>query len=188
MRAAYAACMTITEDLNFSVLTAPLAAVDRRALSQAWYSALYAPQAAPARQSSERPQMPRAQRSTERQPSMQRDVPDKRQASPPEHARELFAAGAPQTERRAARTPLATKIQRALVHRGSAPRRAAFALEGDRGRVQVMLQLRGPQLILVALCAPPAAPQVARALEQARYSLALRGIDLHAQTRECAPC
>ncbi len=33
--------MTISEHLNFSVLSAPIAAIDRRALSQAWYCALF---------------------------------------------------------------------------------------------------------------------------------------------------
>src|SRR5581483_5549433 len=33
--------MTISDQLQFSILSAPVASADRRVLSQAWYSALY---------------------------------------------------------------------------------------------------------------------------------------------------
>jgi hypothetical protein len=58
-----------------------------------------------------------------------------------------------------------------------------FALPGA-GRVHVTLQGRGASLRLVALCSPAAREAVARALSEARYALALRGITLRAQLGE----
>lgn len=180
--------MTITEQLQFSVLTAPLAALDRRTLSQAWYSALYgsagaakaaaktpAPAALPAAAPPEAAHTVRAESET---------TAGTRAAgvTTPRHAE-----GTPQ-DRRAPRSTLARKIERVFLRPRNASHKASFTIDGEHGRVHVLLQSRGTQLKLVAICPPKARSRVATALAQARYALALRGIDLDADTRGAAQC
>lgn len=178
--------MTIAEHLNFSIVSAPLAQVDRRTLSQAWYSALYGA-CAPAAQA-----QPEPQRGTT--PNASR-VPVRRElstAGPPAHEPRADAkhdAGtssktlAAPPERRSARSPLARRIERRFSHPAAKPSAATFALEGAAGRVQVLLKGAGPNVRLVAICAPAARAQVCAALAQARYNLASRGLALAAETR-----
>lgn len=178
--------MTIAEHLNFSIVSAPLAQVDRRALSQAWYSALYgdgarAAQAKPAPQRGTMPDeprdLPRHEAATARPPA--RDV---------RFAVKRDAAVLPKTvavlpERRSARSPLARRIERRFLHPSAKPSAATFALDGAAGRVQILLKGAGPNVQLVAICAPAARAQVCAALAQARYNLASRGLALAAETR-----
>lgn len=183
--------MTITEQLQFSVLTAPLATLDRRTLSQAWYSALYGNGGA--RDAAAKPAQPQAR------PSGAFPAPREAAANVrTEAARTTFirangvktpvhAEGTP-LDRRAPRSQLARKIERAFLRPRSAAHKASFTIEGRQGRVHVLLQSRGSQLKLVAICPPKARADVAAALAQARYALALRGIDLDAGTREAAQC
>ncbi len=181
--------MTITEHLEFSVLTAPIATLDRRSLSQAWYSALYGDGKTACSQTSA--VKPRTSSVTApREPMVQRSVLfHEASASTTTHARAAVCAPrGGDVERRGPHSPLARKIERAFLHSGNVPRKAAFALDGEHGRVQVILQSRGSQFKLVAICPPKAKAQVARALAQARYALALRGIELEAHARERASC
>ena len=183
--------MTITEQLQFSVLTAPVAAVDRRALSQAWYSALYESADAknPAMPARACPQGTGEQHvSTGRTQEcahaeeVQAHVDRRTRA----HSSQRIDGG--EIERRAPRSALARKIERALAQPRSAPHASALKIDSVHGRVQVLLQTRGSQLNLVAICAPKARAHVAAALAQARYALAMRGIVLDAQTREAQAC
>lgn len=183
--------MTITEQLQFSVLTAPVATLDRRTLSQAWYSALYgsgkgagAAKSAPvlcAHTAAPPPLTHAASRcasgESERAPALRSSA-----VKTPAHAQ-----GTPQ-DRRAPRSSLARKIERAFLRPRSASRKASFTVEGDHGRVHVLLQSHGSQLKLIAICPQKARPHVAAALAQARYALALRGIDLDAAMRSDKPC
>jgi hypothetical protein len=175
--------MTVSEDLQFSILSAPVASFDRRALSQAWYSALYGSAASSAESGSMQrngcaPKTAMKQRATSRS-AVQRTT----------MAQSSAAVGHPQTarfgdiERRASRSPLARKIERAFLHPRAAVRKAAFTIEGAQGRVQVLLQSRGARIKLIAICPAKARNEVAIALAQARYALAQRGIDLETQTR-----
>ncbi len=177
--------MTISEHLGFSVLTAPVAALDRRTLSQAWYSALYGDRQTP---------VPKAQTASPVlrhaaspcEPPAQRTV---RLCEPGAPAVAHAGARAPVTrggdvERRSPRSTLARRIERTFLHPKHAPGKASFALDGEHGRVQIILRSQGSRLKLVAICAPKAKAQVAHALAQARYALALRGIDLESQARE----
>lgn len=181
--------MTITEHLQFSVLSAPIAALDRRALSQAWYSALYgqngssktmrpAPRAAlAAARSSAATATPLPCAQTAR-----RDAPSARGSV----TRAAQAGNEP--ERRSPRCALARKIERALLHPRARAGKASFRLEGEHGRVHVLLQSSGAQLKIVAICPPKARASVAAALAQARYALAQRGIALDAQARSEVTC
>lgn len=181
--------MTIDEQLQFSVLTAPVAAQDRRALSQAWYSALYgnrgAKVAAPLTHCAPQPGAPAiAQRAGSREGSV--DSRAVTRVSTP-HSRNANPVNAP-VERRAVRSPLARKIERVFLRPRPRAQRSAVTIESAHGRVHVLLQPRGTQLKLIAICPPKARTDVAAALAQARYALALRGIGIEAETREAVRC
>ncbi|MBV9271566.1 MAG: hypothetical protein JO165_10745 [Candidatus Eremiobacteraeota bacterium] len=181
--------MTITEHLEFSVVSAPLAQIDRRALSQAWYSALYECDAVPAKAppsrakpiSSERTSIAE-KRSCGRAPRKSSELRPERRAP----ASSPLRSGAAQIERRAARSALARNIERRFLHPGPPAKAATFQLQGDRGRVQILLRNSGDETQLVAICAPSARRDVAAALAQARYALAVRGITLRSEVREAS--
>ena len=189
MFAAYAANMTIAEHLQFSVLSAPIAALDRRVLSEAWYSALYKHQ---------RPQLtefhdvhrspinvalPKTATPSAALSNCHRATHGARVA---QHRVQVGVVNQTDVDRRSARLPLARKIEHTFARPRKPLRAAAFVIEGARGRVHVVLQSRGTRLRLVAICSPAARAHVSRALEQARYSLAARGIELQTDTREHA--
>jgi hypothetical protein len=92
-------------------------------------------------------------------------------------------AGAPANERRIAPSKLAQKIERAFIKPKHPPKHASFSLEGASGRVQILLQQSGSRTQIVALCPPGARDVVARALREARYALALRGLSIQADVR-----
>lgn len=179
--------MTITQHLEFSVLSAPLASVDRRSLSQAWYSALYGDAAPPCESpaSSATRAVTNGERGAESEPRTQLRALRPAQPSPIKASAPISPRiGVPESERRAARSPLARKIEHAFLRPHNAPRTAAFALGGSHGRVQIVLQQRGERVQLVAICPPRARERVARALAEARYALAARGIALDTTERE----
>ena len=180
--------MTISQELQFNVLSAPIAASDRRALSQAWYSALYGTRAkAPA-------PAPRRSGPTKSEPLKARNVrvvpaspTDRRIAAPIARTGNDASKGAPvQTERRSVRSALSRAIEGAMLRPKSAPQRAALVLASAHGRVQLFLHGRGAHMRLIAVCSERDSARVARALEEARYALAARGVALHAQTRSAA--
>lgn len=178
--------MTIAEHLNFSIVTAPLAQVDRRTLSQAWYSALYgagarAAQAKPEPQRGTAPNEPRDLPRHEAA-SAGTPMPGMRPGIKHEGGTLPKTAAAP-PERRSARSPLARRIERRFLHPSAKPSAATFALGGAAGRVQILLKGAGPNVQLVAICAPAARAQVCAALAQARYNLASRGLALAGETR-----
>jgi hypothetical protein len=187
MLAQYRAGMTITEQLQFSVLTAPVAMLDRRTLSQAWYSALYGSTQA-------KPAMPECGASTHARqtsaapgayiPRNRKCIGTAQRAATGAKTGERAEGG--DLERRAPRSRLARKIERELLRPRSGENKTAFTVDGEHGRVHVVLQTRGSQLKLVAICPPKARAAVAAALAQARYALALRGIDLNAEMRGAA--
>lgn len=172
----------MTQQLRAGILSAPLAAIDRRALSQAWYSALgfarERPSAAAARRAPSRLRPP-AGETPDRAPGAAgtRVIRSVLRVCPPPVAGKRDAAPpAAPGERRAASSALARAIERRFARTPLRPSRATFGLDG--GRVHVILRSRGSDVRLIALCAPSARATVARALEQARYALAARGIAL----------
>ncbi len=174
----------ITQQIGYSILSAPLAAIDRRALSQAWYSALHLAREQRAPQATVPPYL-----SKPRDAEAMRQTRDKA-ASPRSTATALTAArasGTPRTaveayERRAGRCALARRIERSFLDPVRKTRRATFTFEGTRdgmrARVHVALRSAASGTYLVAVCAPSLRAGVARALDQARYALAARGIKL----------
>jgi hypothetical protein len=182
---------TTMQPLATSIITAPLAAIDRRALSQAWYSALHVQARASKPESAARPVSPSGSgRRTDRiagtdshgappaNGASSSALPARREAVPP--------AGGP--ERRAPRSPLARRIESAFLDPRGCLHRATFSVGDSAGsRVHVTLQSAGGRVRLVALCHPSARARVARALAQARYALGARGVVLeHARIGESA--
>jgi hypothetical protein len=183
--------MTITQHLEFSVLTAPLAAVDRRGLSQAWYSALYGESATPAQatQVKKAPAFAYARQvatKTSQGETAAARRPVTLKATPHRKADVSVSNGT--ADRRAQRSPLARKIERVFLDPKARMQKASFALEAGEGRVQVLLRTQGSNVKLVALCPRKAIKQVAAALAQARYALARRGIALETELRDAVSC
>jgi hypothetical protein len=78
--------------------------------------------------------------------------------------------------------PLSRRIERTFFRQSAPLRRATFSLGRGRARVHVILQSTASTVTLVALCRPEMRRVVARALAQARWALAARGIQFnHAQ-------
>jgi hypothetical protein len=90
----------------------------------------------------------------------------------------------PLVERRALRSALARKIESSFLHPCRSVQRATFTVDSTQSRVHVALRSSGNQLRLIAICPANARSAVARALEEARYALAERGIVLSAETEE----
>lgn len=180
--------MTISEHLQFSVLTTPIASVDRRALSQAWYSALYGDASLAQSNAPSAREMPEVRSARKpRKTSSPEIQPQAFSGSPAKaHSPAIVRGGG--AERRAARSGLARKIERTFLHPRATTRKASFSVDSTHGRVQVLLQSRDSAVRLVAICPPKAAREVAGALAQARYALASRGIHLDVETRGESPC
>jgi hypothetical protein len=170
----------MTHELEVSIVAAPLEAIDRRALSQAWYSALHV--AAPPQPSIQ----PTAQRRST-QPAAPYRVGATRTCEStkpylyPKGAVRIVRRGPcaaeAHTVRHLPQSRLAARIARAFAA-ASMPKRATFSLGRGNARVHVVLQTTPTRTMLVALCRPELRADVGQALAQARAALAARGIRL----------
>ena len=180
--------MTISEHLQISVLSAPVAAVDRRSLSQAWYSALYGTAQEPSKA------LKNVHRAAGARPAAKTS-----ELSAPVHTRRGGQSAKPPVkpsgsrslpttapERRNARSALARKIERTFLRPDRPVRHATFAVEGTKARVHVVVKQAGAITQLVAVCPPHVYSRVANALLQARFALAARGISLETKLHEAA--
>src|SRR5205807_4869332 len=91
-------------------------------------------------------------------------------------------------ERRAPRLQLARKIARFVRQPQRKKSGATFTIDGERGRVRVLVRSDGSRLRLIALCAESMKTTVAAALAQARYALASRGANVTARVWEGDVC
>jgi hypothetical protein len=89
-------------------------------------------------------------------------------------------------DRRTPRSRLARRIESVLFSPHSQVRRATFTI--GRGRVHVVLQSKGDRIALVAFCSPALRGIVARALAQARFALAARGIRGELEAKGACRC
>lgn len=161
-----------THRLEFDVLTAPLAEIDRRTLSQAWYSALdlaAAPSAVPGSRK-------RATGAPTPAPAAIASPADRSSRVTVSNARIPAAAHTREPagsafERRSPRSELARRIERVVVRPLPAARGVSFALRGPHGRVQILVRSVAGRTHLVAICAQEARADVARALDHVRYAL-----------------
>jgi hypothetical protein len=171
----------MSQQLGFSVLSAPIAAIDRRALSQAWYSALHLAHGL-AKEPALTGNRTHAQKNgaPSRIHGRRSDAARCARAEALSTPRESRASRSHivEADRRAPRSPLARKIERVFLHPARAPERTTFSLEGDRGRVHVSVQSGPSGFRLIAVCSPRARALVAHALQEARFALAARGIVL----------
>jgi hypothetical protein len=176
----------MTQQLGFSILSAPLAAIDRRALSEAWYSALHlAHERGPSAQfpavasaHSAGPQV-FAQREHVSRPVVPRAAEVASRTKRPDQPTRIAA----QSDRRAPRSVLARRIERTFLDPSRRVQRATFSVEGSNARVHVTLQDGPGGLRLVAVCPPVVRSGVVRALEEARFALAARGIALRVDVK-----
>jgi|HubBroStandDraft_4_1064222.scaffolds.fasta_scaffold128654_2 hypothetical protein len=180
----------MTQRLEVSILAAPLAAIDRRALSQAWYSALHLARRdrclVPARECTPcivaAPNEPESQDETDicRPRAAERRVQRFAQTKP---LQVTMLSSADRTSVNRGTVPLSQRIERRFAHSASHVRRATFSMGRGAARVHVVLQTNGNVATLVALCRPQMRGLVARALAQARFALATRGVLLDYETR-----
>lgn len=169
----------MTQQLGFSILTAPLAAIDRRALSQAWYSALHLAREAVHPLEPAAPNKPLACRDGARPGSSTANGrPASAACATARHASSAERARDGEPERRAPRSRLSRKIERCFLDPVRRTHRATFTLDGSNARVHVALQSGGAAMRLIAVCPPAVRERVKCALEEARYALAVRGIAL----------
>jgi hypothetical protein len=179
----------MTQQLEVSILAAPLAAIDRRALSQAWYSALHlARQDRRLVQAREcGPRIVATRSEPERQDET--DLCRPRGAEPRVHfvqtkpLQVTVQSGATRISANRGSLPLSQRIERRFAHPTSQVKRATFSMGRGAARVHVILQTNGNVATLVALCRPQMRGIVARALVQARVALSTRGVLLDFETR-----
>jgi hypothetical protein len=194
-------CMTaLTQPLEISVLAAPLAAIDRRALSQAWYSALgYAGARrvgrvpGPERASFSRPLASRVVRSAAlglcAAPAVHGSAAHSH-AARTTRARACAPNGgsAPAPTRHKRLSSISTLRNDRQIVRSRGFARTTVKLEDGGGRVHLMLQSSGGVLRLIAVCKSQSRARVARALEEVLYALSLRGTAMEADVQEGASC
>jgi hypothetical protein len=168
----------MTQQLQASILSAPIAQIDRRALSEAWYSALHLARGhAPT--PAERPETRCSARELGKAKTNAANRRKDRSAPPIVRPRRVSGQGgallARVVERRAPRSPLARRIESVFLDPRARAERSTFTIGRDGARVHVVLQSTGDCVRLIAVCAPANREIVARALAQARYALASRG-------------
>jgi hypothetical protein len=180
----------MTQQLEVSILAAPLAAIDRRALPQAWYSALHLArpqvlaQTLPVRhlcalRCAAKPACPARGEigGTARSQTQSRQQIGSRSS----RIAVSHAFGEPPNR---VVGPLSKQVESKFSHPTVRLRRATFSLGRGNARVHVMLQSNGNRITLVALCRPEMRVVVAQALAQARVALAARGIPVERRTNE----
>lgn len=169
-----------TATRSVAVVATRLPNIDRRALSQAWYSALHLA-AAPARAPRIKalpaaiPARPTARALAPRTVPVTGLAPAERGARTGTSGRQCVAPPA-LTERRGPTTELARRIERALVrHAPHATGPTTLAIKAGEGRVALLVRSDGATTRIVALCAPHLRERVDRALAHARFALAAGG-------------
>ncbi len=166
-----------------AVVATQLADTDRRALSQAWYSALHLADRPPAAAHVPPARVPcGAPPGGSRSERGANGAPQPRSADDGSHARNAPRTvssrfdGAVTVERRVPKTQLARRIEHGLARRPPRGVAASFAVRGAGGRVHLVVRGDGALTRVVAVCAPPLRERVERALAQARFALAARGV------------
>ena len=158
-----------------AVVATHLAAADRRALSQAWYSALHL--------AHERPPTP--QRVPHENASLANHlttvtpgrpvIPSVVEGPPRSRPQRAGVSHATAPERRQPPTASARRIERAIATLTAAPHhRIARTVAIDGGRVRILVRTDDRATRIIALCAEPLRDPVERALARVRFTLAAR--------------
>ena len=166
-----------------AVVATQLADTDRRALSQAWYSALHLAERPPAGAHAPLGRVPGAAPSGgSRCTRGSNAAPRRGSTGGAVHARNAArdtssrCEGSVAAERRATKTQLARRIEHELTRRPPRGATASFAVCGEGGRVRLVVRGDGALTRVIAVCAPPLRERVERALAQARFALAGCGV------------
>jgi hypothetical protein len=174
--------MTTAPDV--AVVATQLAQTDRRALSQAWYSALHLAHddAPPRAHVGTAATEPAVRRTPARSAAAAPAAPDRAHAAAaPRTARTRAAAPAP-PDRRSAATEVSRRVERAVATIARAPQpQPCRTLAIDGGRVTLLVRSDAHATRIVALCSEPLRPTVERALAHARFALAARGATVDAR-------
>ena len=175
----------MTQQLQASILTAPLAQIDRRSLSQAWYSALHLSRAriTPVLESP-------SGTTAEPVPICASVVSDgrrserfaRRDGAPAPAAKQTASQLEPLAQQRLRRS-LALQIERVVRNARKPLVRSTLTLGRGEGRVHIVLQSDGGRTRMFAVCRPVDRQRVARALEEVRYALAAAGCVLESRMR-----
>lgn len=182
----------MTRELEVSILAAPLAAMDRRALSQAWYSALHLAQRSPQGESAVarpahlavlRPQAMRSSSSAADCNVRAAYLQPVARQSASRSSCDASPGGASSIAR--GRSLLSQRIERRFAVTAQPTARATFSFGRGTARVHVIMQTNGNTARLVAICRPAMREVVARALAEARLALRARGIYVAGRGREC---
>jgi len=168
-----------TATAGVAVIATDVAQTDRRALSEAWYSALHlasntsAPPHASAKPSQAAASPPLSSRAKSSD-SLDHRHRDNR----PGHERtRVTATMPPAAERRRPPTESLRRIERAVVTLNARrPVPAAHTVDIDGGRVRLLVQTDGRRTRIVAVCSSPLREVVERALASARFTLAGAGL------------
>lgn len=187
----------MTQPLEISILSAPLEAIDPRAISQAWYSALGLAGKAKSNQNasaagsralqSEKLQLFWTSQDENFKTSFfqKSGVARARQNGERTAVRRWSALAPTARRRRHAPSVLANRIVRKLT---ALPKRATVAIGEGAGRVQLMLQKSDGRMRIVAICPKRMQARVAMALDEARYALATRGVSAHSYVKGKESC
>jgi hypothetical protein len=170
-----------TASTGVAVIATDIAQTDRRALSEAWYSALHladnTPSPAPRATRAGAPptpasltQSPPLSSRAESSDSLNHHHPDNRPG--PERSR-----GTATIDRRQPATESSRRIERAVVTLSARrPVPAAHTVDVDGGRVRLLVHTDGRRTRIVAVCSSPLRDVVERALASARFTLAGAGL------------
>lgn len=159
-----------------AVVATHVAQTDRRALSEAWYSALHLsePAAAPRGSTAVAPEsiaLPVPRHSSPVTAGAVRYQPPA--PRPPALASD---PAAPAVDRRRIATPAVRRIERAVVRlRAQSLPRASQTLDLAGGRVRLLVRTDAVATRIIAVCAPALREAVERALAHARFALAAGG-------------
>lgn len=172
----------MTAQLELSILAAPLGAIDRRVLPQAWYDALgVAQSSAGARHGGRLAPISTTAHSVGDLDRSKKSAAVRFQGVVAARGRAgdsrcTFGSIAGETPADRAIVPLSRRIERRFAGAKTQPRRATFSLGRGSARIHIVLQTTGSTATLLAICRPEMRAVVARALAGARLALAARGL------------
>lgn len=180
----------ISEDRGIAVIATRMPYIDRRSLSEAWFSALHLASDGPVS-----PKPPERRGTENAQPEArasralrgaERGVPARVPGGIPAPARSLRAKAEPalRTQPNARRTRSEAAFAWA---RSYAPFRTSLTLGVDGERVALLLRREGATLHVVALCRPAVADRVRRALGCADLHLRARGESVSSRVETLPP-
>ena len=166
-----------------AVFATHLPCTDRRALSQAWYSALHLAERAPRSRGARA--AAHAEKTAGRQAAQTAgsvalqpagDDVARRACKPLRAPAPRRHPCAPHSERREPRSGLTRCTAHPSAWRMRPAVSSAFAVRAANGGIHLLVRADGTRTRVVAVCAPRLRERVERALAQARFALASRGI------------